>query len=144
MSRERGLSLKRTRSSPTFLTPSNPSKRRIPIRLLHGKKDSSHRSRRRIFADTEDHASANSSFTLQDYAFGHYKRVSNDCWKDSEVKALVEFILFHSSEKWPSHHQKNFWEAAAMYTKTRAHTEQSRTGKCFIAYAHTHKCTVLV
>ena len=71
-----------------------------------------------------------------------YKIMHSDITNVSVM--TVEFILFHSSEKWPSHLQKNFWEAAAMYTKTRAHTEQSRTGKYFIAYAHTQKCTVLV
>ena len=41
--------------------------------------------------------------------------VPKDKWCDAEIKALVEFVLFHSAgDKWPSHKQDSFWSCAIM------------------------------
>ena len=55
-------------------------------------------------------------------------RANADCWKNSEVKVLIEFILFHLSEKWPLHHKNKLWEAAAGYVNIRGQTELLRSG----------------
>lgn len=126
---------KRPRSSPT-LTPTNPPKRNLDTSLLSVYSRSrrlvfhSH-SRRRLFADYEKpmERMSTASNPLHPDKSRRYQRANADCcWKNSEVKALVEFILFHSSEKWPIHHRSKFWEAAANYVKIRAQTELQRSG----------------
>jgi len=38
---------------------------------------------------------------------------SGEKWSDAEIKALVEFVLFHSSGyKWPTHKLDKFWNSA--------------------------------
>ena len=40
-------------------------------------------------------------------------------WSEAEVKALVEFVLCHSSEDcWPTHQQVVFWSSAATFVKS--------------------------
>ena len=54
-----------------------------------------------------------------------YSRVSSDSWSEAEVKALIEFILFHSKgDKWPTHHQMEFCDAAAGFVQSRVKTSQ--------------------
>ena len=34
-------------------------------------------------------------------------------WSDTEIEALVEFLLFHSTgDRWPTHKQDGFWSSA--------------------------------
>ena len=52
-------------------------------------------------------------------------------WSEAEVKALVEFVLSHSSEDcWPTHQQVVFWNSAATFVKKRTNTSQMRSGEC--------------
>ena len=54
-------------------------------------------------------------------------------WCDNEVKALIEFVLFHSSgEKWPSHKQAVFWNSAGQFVKERSGSSLSRSGMFLI------------
>lgn len=41
-----------------------------------------------------------------------------DVWTESELKALVEFVLFHGTgDHWPTHKQKLYWKNAAEFVK---------------------------
>ena len=42
-------------------------------------------------------------------------------WTEQEVKALAEFILFHTpgDYKWPSHKQSIFWASASKFVEHR-------------------------
>lgn len=45
---------------------------------------------------------------------------SKEKWREEEVKALAEFILFHTpGDKWPSHKQSIFWASASKFVKHR-------------------------
>lgn len=120
MSQERDQHyLKRPKGSPTFLTPTNPSKKRVPRRLLH---NVSGRSSRRRLPIRDDHSSCSSSQTavsgnrgisrdrnVGTYTSNRHTRVSTNCWRNAEIKTLVEFVLFHcEGNKWPSHHRMDF------------------------------------
>ena len=50
-------------------------------------------------------------------------------WSNDELKALIEFILFHpSGEQWPSHKQAVFWNRAGEFVKERSGSSLSRSG----------------
>ncbi len=116
-------SQKRPRGSPTFLTPTNPAKKRIPRRMLHNKEPHTHC--RRIILDI----SASCSPVISSSSSTTNRRVRGKSWTDSEVSALVEFILFHSSgTKWPTDHHKDFWAAASSFVQSRAQAEKQRSG----------------
>ncbi len=106
----------RKRTSSSFTSPIHPAKRRYPRRLVHNE-DYKPRARKTILHDDDGLHPASSTSSHASVPLNgnrrHYQRVISDCWKESEVKALVEFILFHSSEKWPPHHNKKFWESEA-------------------------------
>lgn len=94
--------MKRSRGTPTMLTPRPPRKRAV---------------RRLTFADQEDR-----------------DRADYNTWSEDEVKALVEFVLFHSNTKaWPSHNHQSFWSNAAVYVKHRSSSTCKRSGKSFVA-----------
>lgn len=41
-------------------------------------------------------------------------------WSVCELKALTEFVLFHTSgEHWPTHKQGAFWKCASEFVKSR-------------------------
>jgi len=51
-------------------------------------------------------------------------------WTDAEVKALVEFVLFHSTgDSWPAHKQDAFWSNASEFVQNRAGINLCRSGK---------------
>jgi len=53
---------------------------------------------------------------------------------DAEVKALIEFILLHSTgENWPSHKQMKFWTSAGEFVKRRSGSDTSRSGMLVLA-----------
>ena len=110
---------KRPRSSPTLLTPTNHSKRRPDFA-----RSSRLTSRRRIFSSPATTVSAQQRPEDERW---HYKRTNSDSWKELEIKALVEFVLIHSRGSWPTHHQHDFWEAAAMHIKMRTSAERTGT-----------------
>ena len=54
-------------------------------------------------------------------------------WLNEEVKALVEFVLFHEKgDAWPCHKREAFWKGAASFVQTRAKTSHRRSGKQFL------------
>ena len=55
-------------------------------------------------------------------------------WSEKEVKALVEFILFHSpGDKWPTTKNDHFWRNAAMFVKE---CSMLRTSKMLYMYMY--------
>lgn len=49
-------------------------------------------------------------------------------WCNDELKALIEFVLFHSSgEHWPSHKQAKFWNSAGQFVKERSGSSLCRS-----------------
>ena len=90
---------KRHRSSPTGLTPRQCQKR-VPLRELTSASNSTQRLEPRRLS---------------------YQRRDNVKWTTAEIKALVEFILFHSiGDSWPSHKQMVLWTNAGEFVQTRS------------------------
>ena len=121
---------KRPRGTPTFLTPTKPSKRRVPRRMLHGVPSARQARRRLAVEDVEGPQQSDHHPVDEQRIPTRYSRRSNDTWSNAEIKALVEFILFHcEGNKWPSHHRMEFWNAAAAFVMTRAKASHQRSGK---------------
>ena len=58
-------------------------------------------------------------------------------WSEKEVKALVEFILFHSpGDKWPTTKNDHFWRNAALFVKERSSANMLRTSKMLYMYMY--------
>ncbi len=52
-----------------------------------------------------------------------YCRQYADAWSEAEIKALVQFVHFHCDKSnWPTHHNKEYWKAAASFVSTEAKT----------------------
>ena len=103
----KNLVSKRPRGSPTTYTPHREEKR-VSLREINRCEPTI--QPRRLYVD-----GANS--------------VGKEKWCDEELKALVEFILFHSSgEKWPCHKQTEFWNSAGEFVRERSRSSQCRTG----------------
>lgn len=51
-------------------------------------------------------------------------------WSQTEVKALVEFVLFYAGteERWPQHKRGQFWKSAGKFVHERSHSSGARTG----------------
>ena len=119
MDRERNLAdeiatSKRPRSSPTLSTPYRQEKR-VPFRELVN-----HEAGHEVDdEEVEEEAPA----TLQLAPKRLITRSENDSrekWSEEEVKALAEFILFHTpGDNWPSHKQEAFWLSASKFVKHR-------------------------
>ena len=57
------------------------------------------------------------------------RSIPKDKWSDAEIKALIEFVLFHSTgDKWPSQKQDSFWNCASDYLQSRAGDCVRRSG----------------
>ena len=53
----------------------------------------------------------------------------DEFWSQEEVKALVEFVLFHGQGKtWPCHKREVFWKAAGSFVQVRSKSVRERTG----------------
>ena len=51
-------------------------------------------------------------------------------WNNTDLKALVEFILLHGSENyWPTHHRMDYWSFAADFIKMRSNANKQRSSK---------------
>ena len=93
---------KRPRTSPTLQTPCRPAKR-TPLREKVLNSDSAVVLPQRILHQPRNQATP------------------KDKWSDAEIKALIEFVLFHSTgDKWPSHKQDSFWSCASDYLRSRS------------------------
>ena len=106
-------------SSPTLLTPHREEKR-IPLRDIANRFD-------------PDSSLPRISLRLEPRTLIRCEpgtsRDSKEKWTDDELKALTEFILFHTSgESWPAHKQEAFWESAAKFLHQRVDTVP-RSGK---------------
>ncbi|XP_065900800.1 uncharacterized protein [Dysidea avara] len=106
---------KRPRSSPTLLTPHRDPKRtpRTPLR----EKD------------------CNGNHTLPRVLSESFDRVvkkgasASTKWSDAELKALTEFILFHSEgNSWPAHKRDVYWQSASEFVHTRSGHSIYRSG----------------
>jgi len=121
--RQGNVAAKRPRGSPTRFTPERQQKR-VPLReLVNNDAGTSGRSPR-------------SSLLLPSrltYEIDNVNDESNSKkgWSDSEVKALVEFVLFYTNgETWPSHKHSAFWKSASEFVKNRGGmTNVYRSGK---------------
>ena len=97
---------KRPRGTPTLQTPVRP-KKRVPLRFSH-EQCPPPSSRQLSFPDT---------------------RQEKQEWSEAEVKALVQFVMFHTDgELWPTHKRPYFWHGAAEFVKQRACTSFIRSG----------------
>ena len=103
---------KRYRGTPTYQTPQRP-KKRVSLR-----------ERERSVAREQ---SVSTRLPL-------FPPTSAGTWSLEEVKALVEFMLFHTdpTEKWPTHKRDDFWDSAARFVQRRSRATLRRTGKDII------------
>ena len=106
----KNVTLKRPRGSPTLCTPHREQKR-VPLREILA-------------------ASNNLEPGVPEPRRLTYTNVDvKEKWCNDELKALVEFILFHSSgEQWPTHKQEVFWNGAGDFVKERSGSSQCRSG----------------
>ena len=100
---------KRDRGTPTLETPHRP-KKRVSLR-----------ERERTLGPQTTVSTRQPLFPPE----------SPGTWSAEEVKALVEFVLFHGdpAEKWPSHKRQEFWDSAAKFVQRRSRATLRRTGK---------------
>ena len=97
---------KRERSSPTGLTPCQCQKRVL----------------------LREFTSASNLTRLEPMKLSYGCR-DNSKWTTAEIKALIEFILFHSTgDSWPSHKQMVFWTKAGEFVQTRSASDACRSG----------------
>lgn len=102
-------SLKRSRGTPTFVTPVRPNKR-ILLREIASTNSSSVvvPQRRLVIAPAAPEPRG---------------------WSEDELKALVEFILLNSKgNAWPTHHIKKVWDAAGSCIKMKVATAHQQSG----------------
>ena len=98
-------------------------------RLVHPDSWTPSRSRRSV----RERYGARKKLTFTDEhreARGQVQR--QEPWTEQEIKALLEFLLFHKSPHavwFEQHRTAKFWTAAADFIKTRAETPQARSGK---------------
>ena len=105
-SEREGSSHKRPRGSPTGATPSQARKKRVRLpqsTLVRKTLD---------FSNTPTHS----------------RYVPSSAWSLNETKALVEFLLLHSSQ-WPTTTDPNFWHSVSIFVRDRAEEAIVRTGK---------------
>ncbi len=124
---------KRTRGSPTGLTPSQRPKRRV--------QRSDNARRRRLFdpetvptlPEPVPESAAKSAFSqpkvVKNPQCSHLYPPTSE-WSSTEDEVLTEFILLNTEtgDEWPSKKSTKLWEGAAMFLKNKAGTK--RTSKC--------------
>ena len=125
------VATKRPRTSPTLQTPQRSAKRtplreRVQNESPRASQNAtvrvSPRQRRLPFQKLGQPSPVNQ--TTQN---------SGEKWSDAEIKALVEFVLFHSSgDSWPTHEQDMFWNSAGEFLQKRTKSNLRRTGKILI------------
>jgi len=119
---------KRLRSSPTGCTPTRQEKR-APLRSL-----ANHEAQHEADEAQQESSRSNVSQQLQSTpaglqpralinSTGFTKHGSKEKWTEEELKALAEFVLFHTpGESWPAHKNEEFWISASDFIKHRANT----------------------
>ena len=89
-------SIKRPRGTPTNLTPQRPKKK-----------------------SSRDREGLKGHLNLDNCSAASPHKVPHETWTDSELKALVEFVLFYSTgEHWPHHKWADFWSKAGEFIQT--------------------------
>ena len=110
---------KRPRGSPTFLTPHRCQKR-VPLREICAATNGTVQPRRL------------SGLCLQSNSEADHQPTKDENWNDAELKALIEFILFHTTgENWPTHKQMHFWSSASDFVSYRSGVTTRRSGMSF-------------
>ncbi|XP_065893229.1 uncharacterized protein [Dysidea avara] len=124
---------KRPRSSPNQCTPERQQKR-VPLRELANNDGSRDGSPLRLLPSRLTYETENA----KDESHRSPKKTKEE-WSDSELKALTEFVLFHTSgDTWPSHKQAAFWKSASQFLKNRG----GMTNVCRSASACRSKVTL--
>jgi len=105
---------KHPRSSPTYLTP-HRSEKRVPLWELVAKNGSDAAAAPRLLSEAFQCLDETSQGTKV------VRPCKDEKWSDSEIKALVEFLLFHcTGECWPSHKKMEFWSSASDFVHARS------------------------
>lgn len=113
-----GTTKKRPRSSPTLLTPRRNEKR-IPLRVL-------------VASDATVASLVPTTLTYEtENGSNDGPNKTKEQWSICELKALTEFVLFHTSgECWPTHKHSAFWKSASEFVKSRGGAVNvTRSGK---------------
>lgn len=109
---------KRPRTSPTRLTPQQCQKR-VPLREIQ-------------LTSTRSNSTQRLEPRRLSYQYTHTRNSTSGKWTTAEIKALVEFILFHSTgDIWPCHKQMVFWTNAGEFVQTRSASDTCRSGMLF-------------
>ena len=109
---------KRPRGFPTLSTPHRQEKR-VALRDLVNH-EVNHEGR--VQGDREDHGDTQPTPNLAPRRLISCREssYSREKWSDEEVKALAEFVLFHTpGDKWPSLKQNAFWTSASEFVEQR-------------------------
>ena len=70
-----------------------------------------------------------SDLCFQSNSESSHQPTKDESWNDAELKALVEFILFHTTgENWPTHKQMHFWSSASEFISNRSGITTRRSG----------------
>ena len=112
-------------SSDAPLTPRRPTGFRASgdRRERCSLRESAHIQRKRLVFSEEGNTTTSSGMT-----------VHTQMWSEDEIKALLEFFLFHGQAGvWPCHKREVFWKGAASYVKIRSKSSHERSGKHFLS-----------
>ena len=72
-----------------------------------------------------------SGLSLQSNLESSHLPTKDETWDETELKALVEFILFHTiGQNWPTHKQMHFWSSASNFVSKRSGITTRRSGMC--------------
>ena len=109
---------KHFRGSPTLLTPRRSEKRILLRELVASDSTVAPLEPATLTYETEGGCNDGPTKTKEQ-------------WSKSELKALTDFVLFHTSgESWPSHKQDAFWTCASEFVKsTGGAVNVTRSGK---------------
>jgi len=129
---------KQSRSSPTGCTPIRQAKR-VPLRSLanHEAQDEfrdSEPPQDEISQDLQLAKVAPQPRTLitASRSAPNIACDSKEKWTEKELKALAEFILFHTpGYSWPGHKHQEFWISASDFIKERVNTPGVRRSGMF-------------
>ena len=126
---------KRPRGTPTQQTPQRPRKRPTlreheheRVLLPANENSPAPRPRRRLLYQNVD-SSVRSEGAGSTRTAESATSEGAGSWAESEIKALVEFVLFHEKDdKWPCHKRSAFWRGAGSFIQIRCKTLHLRSG----------------
>jgi len=98
---------KRLRSSPMYLTPHRPEKR-VPLRELAANNGFGVAGAPRLLSQAFQHLDESTTQEPSQEP-SVVQPTTHDKWGNNEMKALVDFLLFHCiGESWPTHKNMEF------------------------------------